>query len=75
MLLVCSEDRVQAVLPSRVAEAKQCRLAYLISACFAWFLEMWVEAGVAVATAVLLADLWQLFHPRPHYNTATTVSV
>jgi len=42
---------------------------HLISACFAGLLEVRVEAGMAVATAVLLANLGQLLHPGPSCNT------
>ena len=37
----------------------------LVSASLAGLFEVRVEAGMAVATAVLLADLGQLLHPRP----------
>ena len=39
--------------------------ADLISAGLAGLFEVWVEAGMAVAAAVLLADLGQLLHPGP----------
>ena len=38
---------------------------YLVSASLAGLLEVRVEAGMAVATSVLLADLGQFLHPRP----------
>jgi len=38
---------------------------YLISASLAGLFEVRVEAGMAVATSVLLTDLGQLLHPWP----------
>jgi len=38
---------------------------YLVSASLAGLFEVRVEAGMAVATSVLLTDLGQLLHPWP----------
>lgn len=38
---------------------------YLVSASLAGLFEVRVEAGMAVATAVLLTDLGQFLHPGP----------
>ena len=49
--------------------------ADLISACLAGLLKVWIETSMAVAAAILLANLWQLLHPRPSYsNTHTSTS-
>lgn len=44
---------------------------HLISASFAGLLEMGIQAGMTVATAVLLANFGQLLHPGPSCCTAT----
>ena len=38
---------------------------YLVSASLAGLFEVRIEAGMAVATSVLLTDLGQLLHPWP----------
>ena len=40
-------------------------MRYLISASLAGLFKVRVEAGMAVATSVLLTDLGQFLHPRP----------
>ncbi len=40
-------------------------MRYLVSASLAGLFEMRVEAGMTVATSVLLTDLGQFLHPRP----------
>ena len=62
MIASCPKQNNEVI---RMVLTRSRGLAHLVSAGFAGLLEVGIEACVTVATAVLLADLWQLLHPWP----------